>query len=140
MLLSFISTKNILTNIPMSTVTYFQNRDLPLGFVCYQQKVVSQYFAFQLPSLKQQPPPLLISLIFGNVLLCPTKHRNQFSFKCAMNSSVRLTKGFLCCFFFQVKDIIVYLNWMVVVVWFGFQRILLILPLNKKINQELDCS
>lgn len=57
-----------------------------------------------------------------------------------MNSSIRLTKGFLCWFFFQVKDIIVYLNWMVVVVWFGFQRMLLILPLNKKINQELDCS
>lgn len=134
MLLSFISTKNILKNILMSTVTYFQNRNLPLGFVCYQQKLILQYFTFQLPSPKQQPPPL-ISLISGNVLLCPNKHGNQFSFKYAMNSRVRCTKDFLCCSFFQVKDILVYLNWMVVVVWFGFQRLLLILPLNKQINK-----
>lgn len=134
MLLSFISTKNILTNILMSTVTYFQNRNLPLGFVCYQQKVILQYFTFQLPSPKQQPPPLLISLISGNVLLCPNKHGNQFLFKYAMNSRVRHTKDFLCCSFFQVKDIFVYLNWMVMVVWFGFQR-LLSNPTTKQTNK-----
>lgn len=126
----------------MSAVTYFQNRDLLLGLFVISKKSCCNILLSRSPPPKSNQQALLISLIFSNVLLCPNKYGNQFSFKYSMNSRVRVTKVFLreVVFSFQIKDILLYLNWIVVMLWFSFQSMVLIQPLNKKINQELNCS